>query len=228
MIKPKTGAETIKEIITKYLLEFLVIVLGTSLSFYLENRSTINHMEKLQNEALSKLKSSTYHDIEDHYFNLEEHQNTFKATENILKREEEGYNTNKDSLGFYLLATGKLKTVFVENTEEYNALKNSGLMEVVENDLRVLLPQEKYFRHNFLKEIEVIIGAWSWKLNYIMDTKIEIENKRVIKEQKTYWSYYKIDTSFLTDFQCNLVFSKETLHKFYSATIKKSIKKKLF
>ena len=106
-------------------------------------------MEKLQNEALSKLKSSTYHDIEDHYFNLEEHQNTFKATENILKREEEGYNTNKDSLGFYLLATGKLKTVFVKNTEGYNALKNSSLMEVVENDHFFLLLQEKYSRHRY-------------------------------------------------------------------------------
>ena len=65
-------------------------------------------------KSLKKLKSNTYQDIEDHYFSLEEHQKAFKASENILKRGEELYNTNKDSLRYYLVAAGKLQTVFVK------------------------------------------------------------------------------------------------------------------
>lgn len=89
-------------------------------------------------------------------------------------------------------------------------------MEIIDNDQPVLLLKEKYYRHEFLKDIEIIIGAWSWKLNDIVDSEIMIENKKIIKKQPIYWSTYKIDTSFLTDFQRNLVFSKGAFHRFYS------------
>ena len=214
-----------KKVIGKYFLEFLVIVLGISISFYLEKRNAINYKEELKNEALKKLKNNIDQDIYDHQFNLVQHQMAFNAGQQIVSRGNELYDTNLDSLGYYLVAAGKLQTIFVDNTEEYNALKNSGLIELIDNDKLVLLLQQKYSMHLFIKEIEKIITTWTFKMVDLVDSKTALENKKKFKGQPIYWSPYKKDEPFLTHLEQNTLFSKSGFHEIYSGIIKRSIRR---
>ena len=60
---------------------------------------------------------------------------------------------NKDSLGFYLSYLINAATIYVDNNEEYSSLKNSGLIELIENRKLVSLLQNKYSQHNYYKDV---------------------------------------------------------------------------
>ena len=47
-----------KNYLIKYFLEFVVIVVGISLSFYVEKQNAINYKEELKVESLKKLKEN--------------------------------------------------------------------------------------------------------------------------------------------------------------------------
>ena len=66
-------------------------------------------------------------------------------------------NISKDSIGIYLNNAILLNTVFVDNQEEYRALQNSGLIELIENEKAVTALQNKYIYHEFYKKIEDVI-----------------------------------------------------------------------
>ena len=63
-----------KKILIKYILEFIVIVLGITISFYLEKQNAISYKEDLKNESLKKLRVNVSQDIEDNLYNLDQHQ----------------------------------------------------------------------------------------------------------------------------------------------------------
>ena len=58
-----------------------------------------------------------------------------------------------DSLSDYLVKSLEFSTILIDNTEEYTALKNSGLIELIENEEVVTMLQNKYSNHKFIKEI---------------------------------------------------------------------------
>lgn len=45
-----------KKYLVRYILEFIVIVTGISISFYVEKQNAINYKEELKVESLKKLK----------------------------------------------------------------------------------------------------------------------------------------------------------------------------
>jgi len=212
-----------KKLLFKYILEFIVIVFGITISFYLEKQNAILYKEDLKNESLKKLRENINQDIEDNLYNLDQHERAYQASEILINKGQELYREDNDSLGYLLVAAGQISTIFVDNSEEYNALKNSGLIELIDNDLLVSSLQKKYSRHIFLKEFERLILNQSSKMNNLVAEKIEISNKIQLKGQSVYWSPYKSNEPFLSDKELNLFFYKGILHGDYSNMIKRSI-----
>lgn len=133
-----------KKYFVKYLLEFIVIVTGISISFYVEKQNAIQYKEELKKESLKKLKFNLHKELDSLHFDYEVHPTAKKYSDILYNKGLEMYMKNKDSLGFYLSFLKDAGTVFVENDEEYSALLNSGLIELIENRKLVTLLQEKY------------------------------------------------------------------------------------
>ena len=58
-----------KKYIIRYSLEFLVIVLGISLSFYIEKRNANNYKQSLKNQSLTRISKNIKVDIADMKYN---------------------------------------------------------------------------------------------------------------------------------------------------------------
>ena len=215
--------QLMKKLLFKYILEFIVIVFGITISFYLEKQNAILYKEDFKNESLKKLRENINQDIEDNLYNLDQHERAYQASEILINKGQELYREDNDSLGYLLVAAGQISTIFVDNSEEYNALRNSGLIELIDNDLLVSSLQKKYSRHIFLKEFERLILNQSSKMNNLIAEKIEISNKTRLKGQPVYWSPFKSNEPFLSDKELNLFFYKGILHGDYSNMIKRSI-----
>ena len=212
-----------KKIFFKYILEFIVIVFGITISFYLEKQNAISYKEDLKNESLKKLRVNVSQDIGDNLYNLDQHQRAYHASNILATKGLELYQRDKDSLGYYLVAAGQISTIFVDNSEEYNALRNSGLIELIDNDSLVSLLQQKYSEHIFIKEFERTILNQSFKMASIIAEKIETAAKIKLKGQPFYWSPYKPNEPFLSDKELNLFLFKGALHETYLNLIEKSI-----
>ena len=212
-----------KKILIKYILEFIVIVLGINISFYLEKQNAISYKEDLKNESLKKLRVNVSQDIGDNLYNLDQHQRALHASNILATQGQDLYRQNKDSLGYYLVAAGQISTIFVDNSEEYNALRNSGLIELIDNDSLVSSLQQKYSRHIFIKEFEKTILNQSFKMTSIIAEKVEAAYKIQLKGQPFYWSPYKQNEPFLSDKELNLFLFKGALHETYSNMIERSI-----
>ena len=171
-----------KKYLVKYLLEFIVIVTGISISFYVEKQNAIQYKEELKEESLKKLKSNLHKELEGLHFDYRVHSTAKKYSDILYNRGLELYKENKDSLGFYLSFLKDAGTVFVENDEEYSALINSGLIELIENRKLVTLLQEKYsdqtwYRKNNDLLLEMYLRDES--LTNFLNQKIE-ENIRIL------------------------------------------------
>ncbi len=212
-----------KKIFFKYILEFIVIVFGITISFYLEKQNAISYKEDLKNESLKKLRVNVSQDIGDNLYNLDQHQRAYHASNILATKGLELYQRDKDSLGYYLVAAGQISTIFVDNSEEYNALRNSGLIELIDNDSLVSLLQQKYSEHIFIKEFERTILNQSFKMASIIAEKIETAAKIKLKGQPFYWSPYKPNEPFLSDKELNLFLFKGALHETYLNLIERSI-----
>ena len=212
-----------KKIFFKYILEFIVIVFGITISFYLEKQNAISYKEDLKNESLKKLRINVSQDIGDNLYNLDQHQRAYHASNILATKGLELYQRDKDSLGYYLVAAGQISTIFVDNSEEYNALRNSGLIELIDNDSLVSLLQQKYSEHIFIKEFERTILNQSFKMASIIAEKIETAAKIKLKGQPFYWSPYKPNEPFLSDKELNLFLFKGALHETYLNLIERSI-----
>ena len=214
-----------KKVILRYFLEFCVIIMGISISFYIEKQNALDYKKKLKNQSLNKLIININQDLGDSNFNFKQHLKASLAGQIILERGEELHKTNKDSLGYYLTVAAIINTALVDNQEEYNALKNSGLIELIDNDTLVSYLQAKYSRHNFYKTLESIITDLSNKASNIVYDKVTLKNKKKLEGQPIYWSPYKQNSSYLSIKDINLIYHKRGFHEYYAKAIKLSIEK---
>ena len=106
-----------KKYLVKYLLEFIVIVTGISISFYVEKQNAIQYKEELKEESLKKLKSNLHKELEGLHFDYKVHSTAKKYSDVLYNKGFELYSKDKDSLGFYLSYLKNAGTVFVENDE---------------------------------------------------------------------------------------------------------------
>ena len=131
-----------KKYLVRYSLEFIVIVTGISISFYVEKQNAINYKEELKIESLKKLKENLIKELDGFHYDYDVHSRAGNYSDIIYNKGYNLYRNDKDSLGFYLSFLKDAGTIFVENDEEYSALNNSGLIELIENRKLVVLLQK--------------------------------------------------------------------------------------
>lgn len=150
-----------KKRILKHFFEFLVIVAGISLSFYVEKQNAIAYKEQLKNQSLNRILNNIAVDIDDFEFNIAAHKMAIKSADWLIDNIQNNSIKSNDSIGYHLGIAVSVNTIFVDNQEEYRGLQNSGLIELIENEAVVTALQNKYTNHNFYKQLE----------KYIMDSK---------------------------------------------------------
>ena len=146
-----------KKLAIKYLLEFIVIVIGISLSFYVEEIDKQKDKEEFKNQSLNRILQNLESDIRDNKWNLKAVSKSIESGEWIYKNRKKLKKYSRDSIGFHLARANGFTTIFVDNQEEYSTLKSSGYLELIENESIVKSLQNKYSNHAWMKEVERFI-----------------------------------------------------------------------
>ena len=129
-----------RKFVYKYIIEFFVIITSLLISFYVEKSKAIDYKIELRNHSLTRLASNISDDIADSKINLRVHSGTQKKCEYLFNNYDSLLLANRlDTLGEYLRIAAHSWTFFIDNPEEYLTLRNSGLIELVEDDTLILL-----------------------------------------------------------------------------------------
>jgi phosphopantetheine adenylyltransferase len=211
-----------KKYLLKYSLEFLVIVMGISISFLIEKRNAKDYQEELKNQSLKRIIKNIEVDIIDLKYNINVNTIASNATDWLVKNNDNYSNFSKDSIGIYLNNAILSNTVFVDNQEEYRALQNSGLIELIENEKAVTALQNKYIYHEFYKKIEDVILKEAFFLSdFIYENtllKSQILNENGLIYDRVYLRKNKIPHKVLERLK-----TKGFYHSFYADKIKSRI-----
>jgi phosphopantetheine adenylyltransferase len=211
-----------KKYLLKYSLEFLVIVMGISISFLIEKRNAKDYQEELKNQSLKRIIKNIEVDIIDLKYNINVNTIASNATDWLVKNNDNYSNISKDSIGIYLNNAILSNTVFVDNQEEYRALQNSGLIELIENEKAVTALQNKYIYHEFYKKIEDVILKEAFFLSdFIYENtllKSQILNENGLIYDRVYLRKNKIPHKVLERLK-----TKGFFHSFYADKIKSRI-----
>ena len=125
-----------KKLAFKYLLEFLVIVIGVSISFYAENYNDSLNKIQLKNQSLNRILENLKGDNGDNRFNYKAHSESLMSSEWILTNRNNLSAYSRDTIGFHLSRAINFITYFVDNQEEYKTIQNSGYIAVSYTHLR--------------------------------------------------------------------------------------------
>lgn len=211
-----------KKYLLKYSLEFLVIVMGISISFLIEKRNAKDYQEELKNQSLKRIIKNIEVDIIDLKYNINVNNIASNATDWLVKNNDNYSDFSKDSIGIYLNNAILSNTVFVDNQEEYRALQNSGLIELIENEKAVTALQNKYIYHEFYKKIEDVILKEAFFLSdFIYENtllKSQILNENGLIYDRVYLRKNKIPHKVLERLK-----TKGFFHSFYADKIKSRI-----
>ena len=178
-----------KKLILKYLLEFIVIVFGVSLSFYVENYIENKKKDGLKNQSLNRILQNIETDIRDNNVNLKFHSRSLSSSYWLIKNKKKLSNFSRDTVGYHFSKAIDEVSYFVDNQEEYRTLQSSGYMELIENDELVKNLQKKYSEHTFMKTIEAQIIERSKKL-----TEFQFINSSIMND--TILGVYKFNKKF--------------------------------
>jgi hypothetical protein len=211
-----------KKYFFRYSLEFLVIVMGISISFLIEKENANDYKEELKNQSLKRIIKNIEVDLIDLKFNYEVQTIASNAVDWLIKNNNHS-NISKDSIGIYLSNAILMNTIFVDNQEEYRALQNSGLIELIENEKAVTALQNKYIYHEFYKKIEdLIIEEASFLSDFLYENTL-LKNQNVNKYGYSYDRVYlfndKIPHKVLERLKL-----KSQYHSYYAGRIKNRIK----
>ena len=169
-----------KKLILKYLLEFIVIVFGVSLSFYVENYIENKKKDGLKNQSLNRILQNIEIDMRDNNVNLKFHSRSLSSSYWLIKNKKKLSNFSRDTVGYHFSKAIDEVSYFVDNQEEYRTLQNSGYMELIENDELVKNLQKKYSEHAFMKTIEAQIIERSKKLMEFQFINSSIMNDTIL------------------------------------------------
>ena len=146
-----------KDKVSKYILELVVIVSGISLSFYVDNYTNDLEKSNLKNQSLKRILKNLEIDIIDNKFNQNTLLESVNSSKWILSNQENLIQFSRDTIGFHFNKTINHISIFVDNQEEYRTLQSSGYIELIGNEKLVELLQNKYAQHNFMKKLEELI-----------------------------------------------------------------------
>lgn len=210
-----------KQHLFKYLIEFLVVVSGIIISLNIEKNNAANHKRDLKNQSLRRLVANIKQDISDSKINETIYSEAIKSANYILNNSNYLFQNQKDSLGYYLDVISKASTIFVDNQEEYLTLRNSGFLELIDDDNLVIAIQKKYSYHSFYKRAESYIGYLNKQIYSISFNKTDYQG---LGRSSTYGQYSTyIDENNLTNKELSLIRRKTEISAVYLTYIKQSI-----
>jgi hypothetical protein len=157
--------------LAKYVVEFFVVVTGVLISFYVEKHRATAYKDELKNHSLARLGANVKADIADSWINHRIHTQAAASCETLYKNYDRYRVEHRDSIGYHLRVACKAWTIFIDNPEEYLTLRNSGLIELVENDSLILLLQQKYSTHQEYKQWEKNIYVTNDELVRVFNEK---------------------------------------------------------
>jgi hypothetical protein len=142
-----------------YLLDFLIILLGISTSFFLENKREQHYQKDLKEQSLSRMIKNIQTDQKDYDLNIKAHQMALQSSNWLTDNKATIQTNSRDSIGYHLQMPTGINTLFIDNDEEYRSLQNSGLIELIKNEHLVEALQNKYSSHEYIDEIENMLGV---------------------------------------------------------------------
>lgn len=157
--------------LAKYVVEFFVVVTGVLISFYVEKHRATAYKDELKNHSLARLGANVKADIADSWINHRIHTQAAASCETLYQNYDRYRVEHRDSIGYHLRVACKAWTIFIDNPEEYLTLRNSGLIELVENDSLILLLQQKYSTHQEYKQWEKNIYVTNDELVRVFNEK---------------------------------------------------------
>ena len=213
-----------KKIFAKYFFEFIVIVIGVSISFYAENYNDSLNKIQLKNQSLNRILENLKLDNTDNRFNYKAHSESLISSEWILTNRNNLSAYSRDTIGFHLSKAINILTYFVDNQEEYKTIQSSGYIEYIENESLVKGLQEKYVQHKVMKFIEEEIRS---KAKVLAD--FEFKNSK-INNDSMYMGFYLINKRYIGDLEIpnefyDRIIEKASFQKIYLSQIKGRIQR---
>ena len=213
-----------KKTIVKYFIEFIVIVIGVSISFYAENYNDSLNKIQLKNQSLNRILENLKVDNTDNRWNYKAHSESLISSEWILTNRNNLSAYSRDTIGFHLSRAINIITYFVDNQEEYKTIQSSGYIEYIENESLVKGLQEKYVQHKVMKFIE---GEIRSKAKVLAD--FEFKNSK-INNDSMYMGFYLINKRYIGDLEIpneiyDRIIEKASFQKIYLSQIKGRIRR---
>ena len=213
-----------KKTIVKYFIEFIVIVIGVSISFYAENYNDSLNKIQLKNQSLNRILENLKLDNTDNRFNYKAHSESLISSEWILTNRNNLSAYSRDTIGFHLSRAINIITYFVDNQEEYKTIQSSGYIEYIENESLVKGLQYKYVLHKVMKFIE---GEIRSKAKVLAD--FEFKNSK-INNDSMYMGFYLFNKRYIGDLEIpnefyDRIIEKASYQKIYLKSIKRRIQR---
>tara|TARA_B100001093_G_scaffold431461_1_gene427515 strand:- start:376 stop:1077 length:702 start_codon:yes stop_codon:yes gene_type:complete len=160
---------------SKYIFEFIVIISGITLSFAIDDYRENNYKRNLTEKSLIKIKKSIEKSLKRNKTIIKASKDAVNIADILINRNLELFNNKKDSLGYYLSLFAVIETRYHPNEEEYIAMRNSGLIELIENDSLVDNLQKRYSSLDFMEAYNV--GIWWEEVRRIAYSKLSFQKK---------------------------------------------------
>jgi len=168
-----------KNILARGGIEFLAVFLGIALSLWVDEYQKSKDAKNLNNQILNRLYDNLEADSIDAEWNYKAHKFAFDSGDLIYNWCVDGQPEN-DSISLYLSRLA-IVTTLVNNEEEYNALKSSGRMELLNNADIVRTLHDYYTWIRYVKNSEVNV--------------INISINQFLPFMSKYSEYYGVDST---------------------------------
>jgi len=182
--------------------EFLAVLIGLSGSLWIDNSIKENEHKEQNKKILTRLYSNLIADSSDGVWNKNAYERAIKGSENVIKwcDSNPNYSMINDSIEKDISAM-LIGIIFVNNEEEYNALKNSGRMDLVNNEKLIINLHKYYTSLRFLKQIDKLQVdiIYNNLMPFIQNYSDELLYDRTIPKNKVYKNVPKINLFALPD-----------------------------
>jgi len=156
-----------KNILARGGIEFLAVLLGLSGSLWVDNSIKENEHKEQNRKILTRLYENMVSDSTDSVWNKNAYERAIRGSENVIKWCDSNPNVSmiNDSIEKDISAM-MIGVIFINNEEEYNALKNSGRMDLIDNEELIIKLHKYYTTLGFIKQIDAL------QVDYLFDKTI--------------------------------------------------------
>lgn len=158
----------------QYALEFLVILVGITVSFYWDQAKSDAADYALMMQSLRRISANLDADAVEFQENMQVHFMASASCRWLFERRHRLEDAHPDSVGFHACLCLDGQTLFVDNKEEYLGLRNSGTLQLIEDSALVRLLQEKYANHNYLSRLDDYNNQLSSDFRKLLFTHFEV------------------------------------------------------